>query len=300
MRKSIGLLALLACAVILSACGQESVHEKQTSLTYSNLVDTGSRAQLAQLLADAGISEQSISGLMSNIIHFNQIAGSGNLISGFVTTGTLEPIYDQGKIQDLWAEKSPNFIGYNCRLTSFDLMKDLIKVQTPQSWDTSQLFMDEDAIKESPRALFNQTEKSDFFHVFAAIPTVLTKDVSVHLAKVQDYRRKNGISFVKKSDLQASLISVWMHSYFSGEENYLFIGHVGVLIPARDGQLYFIEKLAFQEPYQMIKFASRQDLSDYLMNKYDIEKNQPNARPFVMENDQLISGYRANPDNPDN
>ncbi len=100
--------------------------------------------------------------------------------------------------------------------------------------------------------------------------------------------------------MQASLISVWMHSYFSEEENYLFIGHVGVLIPARDGQLYFIEKLAFQEPYQMIKFASRQDLSDYLMNKYDIEKNQPNARPFVMENDQLISGYRANPDNPDN
>lgn len=133
MRKSIGLLALLVCAVILSACGQESVHKKQTSLTYSNLVDTGSRAQLAQLLADAGISEQSISGLMSNIIHFNQIAGSGTLISGFVTTGTLEPIYDQGKIQDLWAEKSPNFIGYNCRLTSFDLMKDLIKVQTPQS-----------------------------------------------------------------------------------------------------------------------------------------------------------------------
>ena len=160
--------------------------------------------------------------------------------------------------------------------------------------------MDEDAIKESPRALFNQTEKSDFFHVFAAIPTVLTKDISVHLAKVQDYRRKNGISFVKKSDFQASLISVWMHSYFPEEENYLFIGHVGVLIPARDGQLYFIEKLAFQEPYQMIKFASRQDLSDYLMNKYDIEKNQPNARPFVMENDQLISGYRANPDNPDN
>ena len=55
--------------------------------------------------------------------------------------------------------------------------------------------MDEDAIKESPRALFNQTEKSDFLHVFAAIPTVLTKDISVHLAKVQDYRRKNGISF---------------------------------------------------------------------------------------------------------
>lgn len=69
MRKSIRLLALLACVVILSACGQASVHggvhEKQTSLTYSNLVDTGLRAQLAQLLADVGISEQLISGLMS-------------------------------------------------------------------------------------------------------------------------------------------------------------------------------------------------------------------------------------------
>ena len=142
--------------------------------------------------------------------------------------------------------------------------------------------MDEDAIKESPRALFNHTEKSDFLHVFAAIPTVLTKDISVHLAKVQDYRRKNGISFVKKSDLQASLISVWMHSYFSEEENYLFIGHVGVLLNTDKG-FYFIEKLSFQEPYQVIRFNTKKEVNDYLMKKYDVDPSEERAKPIVFE-----------------
>ena len=57
----------------------------------------------------------------------------------------------------------------------------------------------------------------------------------------------------------------------------------------------FIEKLAFQEPYQAILFANRTELSDYLMNRYDIEWEQPNAIPFIMENDQLMDGYRPNP-----
>ncbi len=67
---------------------------------------------------------------------------------------------------------------------------------------------------------------------------------------------------------------------------------MGVLMPSEDGKLLFIEKLSFQIPYQAVKFENRTELNDYLMNKYDIDWDQPIAKPFIMENDQLLEGYR--------
>ena len=107
----------------------------------------------------------------------------------------------------------------------------------------------------------------------------------------KDWKSKD-IKFLNKD--KASLISVFFHF---GEDNYLFIGHAGVLISAEDGKLLFIEKLSFQEPYQVIKFGNRVELNDYLMNKYDVSWDQPTAKPFIMENDQLLEGYRENPNN---
>ena len=68
----------------------------------------------------------------------------------------------------------------------------------------------------------------------------------------------------------------------------LFVGHVGVLLTAEDGTLYFVEKVAFQEPYRMLRFADRTALSDYLMGKYDTSWGQDTASPFIMENDKLM------------
>jgi len=46
-----------------------------------------------------------------------------------------------------------------------------------------------------------------------------------------------------------------------------------------------------------LKFNNRAELNDYLMNKYDTVWGQPVARPFSMENDELLKGYRNNPNN---
>ena len=75
----------------------------------------------------------------------------------------------------------------------------------------------------------------------------------------------------------------------------LFIGHVGVLLTADDGTLYFVEKVAFQEPYRLVKIQNRTELSDYLMEKYDTAWGQDTTHPFIMENDELMDGYRPNP-----
>ena len=54
-------------------------------------------------------------------------------------------------------------------------------------------------------------------------------------------------------------------------------------------------EMAFQEPYRLVKLRNRTELSDYLMEKYDTAWDQDTTRPFIMENDSLMEGYRANP-----
>ena len=103
---------------------------------------------------------------------------------------------------------------------------------------------------------------------------------------------ERGVAFEEGA---ARLISVVLHDRFSDTDNTLFIGHVGVLLPAGDGSLYFVEKVAFQEPYRLVKLRNRIELNDYLMERYDTSWDQDTARPFIMENDSLMEGYRTVP-----
>ena len=61
------------------------------------------------------------------------------------------------------------------------------------------------------------------------------------------------------------MLSVIIHDNLDGE--YLFVGHVGVLVPNKNDYL-FVEKLTFEEPYQAIKFATKEECYKYLTTKY--------------------------------
>lgn len=129
--------------------------------------------------------------------------------------------------------------------------------------------------------------------MYAYIPTELTKDIDVHIKNIQEDWQAKAIEFPDKD--KYSLISVFFHE----EDGYLFIGHMGLLFPTEDGELLFLEKLSFQEPYQAIKFSDRMDLNTYLMNKYDLSWDQPTAAPFILENNELLEGYQQLPKNKD-
>ena len=64
---------------------------------------------------------------------------------GFVTIDSLEPEYDLVAMQEILDTKSPDFIGYNCRITSYDLMKDLISIGKVITDNTEWLFFDENS-----------------------------------------------------------------------------------------------------------------------------------------------------------
>ena len=111
--------------------------------------------------------------------------------------------------------------------------------------------------------------------------TEYTTDVDTHVKKMQKSLKAKGVTISKKT--KASLITVVFHSSFGKEENELFVGHAGVLVPTKEGKLLFVEKLSFSLPYQVIKFDNRKQLYQYLMGMYDTQWGQEEAKPFIME-----------------
>ena len=266
------------------------------NITYSNLADEKTQNEVQGILKNSGISSQNINLFFQSVNYYNKKTENTDLIkSDFVNSQNINPTYDEAKIQKLWDKNSSNFVGFNCRITAFTLMKDFITTKNSLAKSGEMLFMDMESLKNLPFKLFSETEKDKFVKLFSEIPTKATKDVKIHVENVKNVWKERGVKFDKNS--KVSMISVFFHFNDDPEENILFIGHVGILVPRDNGKLLFIEKLAFQQPYQVLKFNNRTELNDYLMNKYDTAWGQPVAKPFIMENDELLKGYRNNPNN---
>ena len=103
--------------------------------------------------------------------------------------------------------------------------------------------------------------------------------MKVHAAKMEQF-----LSQFKFNE-NARMLSVVIHDNLDGES--LFIGHVGVLVPTSDGFL-FVEKLTFEEPYQAIKFSSKEDVYKYLSTKYQDYTGEGLAKPFIMDNNKWV------------
>ena len=301
MKKQIQAAALALCALMIFAtatgCGkQEKPTTEQPALEtveYSNLTDDDSRKQLSELLTDAGIEESRITALMDRVEQFNASVKSEWLTDGFESAAPTDTKYDPYEMQDEWTAANSSFPGYNCRITAFGLFSEFITagVDQPETQGEDSLFTDLETIDADPDALCGDST-AKFCALFAPVNAVDSTEVEAQVKALQEGWAARGIAF---ADSKASMISVVFHDKFSDEDNTLFVGHVGVLLPTEDGSLYFIEKVAFQEPYRLVKLQNRTELSDYLMEKYDTSWGQDTTRPFIMENDTLMDGYRPNP-----
>ena len=297
IRATVLILCLFSAAVVLTACGkQEKTATEQPALEtveYSNLTDDDSRKQLSQLLSDAGIEEFRITALMDRVEQFNASVKSEWLTDGFESAASTDTKYDPYDMQDEWTAANGSFPGYNCRITAFGLFSEFITAGTdqPEVQGEDSLFTDLETINADPDALCGDSI-AKFCALFAPVNAADSTEVEAQVKALQEGWAARGIAF---ADSKASMISVVFHDKFSDEDNTLFIGHVGVLLPAEDGSLYFIEKVAFQEPYRLVKLQNRAELSNYLMEKYDTSWGQDTTRPFIMENDTLMDGYRPNP-----
>ena len=301
MNRNKHLLAILAAVSFilasLAGCGGKTEPDvpqpTQKPVEYANLTDEDSRALLSRLLENAGVDETRIHGLFDRVDQFNASVKSEWLTNGFERAVPTDTKYDPYEMQDLWMEKNGSFPGYNCRITAFSLFGEFVTagVDQPETQGEDSLFMDLETLAADPAVLCGDST-SKFCALFAPVTAADTTEVADQVKALQAGWSERGISF---EDSSVRLISVVLHDRFSDTDNTLFIGHVGVLLPAEDGSLYFIEKVAFQEPYRLVKIQNRTELSDYLMEKYDTAWGQDTTRSFIMENDELMDGYRPNP-----
>lgn len=218
----------------------------------------------------SSLSAENVDRLMALIDDYNG-AAAPYLTADFSKSGT--PAYDVGKITEAQSKKPMLYPNTNCRITTYLLLKDDMKVSEDIEADGELLFMDKEALNRA--CLLNEKETADFNRLFSRVKTDGSKDPA-HQGKIME-KFLSRMTFPDK----ASMVSVVLHDNLDG--NYLFIGHVGVLVKDGSGYL-FVEKISFEEPYQAIRFQSKEACYRYLKNKYK-DYTDPNvAPPFIMEN----------------
>ena len=300
--KSFRQTMLAICVILIASafagCGADADSpDKRPALekiAYTNLNDSVSRKLLEDMLSGAGVSGNRIQGFFNRVDSFNETMREEWLTTGFEEAELLYTKYDPYTMQDEWTAKNGTFPGYNCRITAMSLFGDFLSVSADSQINAGEdvLFVDEEALKTDLDAL-GGSSLADFRALYSSMKAEDTTEIRRHVQTVQEEWASRGVAFQENERIR--LITVFFHDKPSEEESLLFVGHAGVLLTAEDGTLYFAEKVAFQEPYRMLRFADRTALSDYLMGKYDTSWGQDTASPFIMENDKLMNGWRTNP-----
>ena len=298
-RQILPAICVILIASAFAGCGADADSpDKRPALEkieYTNLNDSVSRKLLEDIFSGAGVSGSRIQGFFNRVDSFNESMREEWLTTGFEEAELLYTKYDPYAMQDEWTAKNGTFPGYNCRITAMNLFGDFLSVSADSQINAGEdvLFVDEEALKTDPDAL-GGSSLADFRALYSSMKAEDTTEIKRHVQTVQEEWTSRGVTFRENERIR--LITVFFHDKPTEEESLLFVGHVGVLLTAEDGTLYFVEKVAFQEPYRLLRFADRTALSDYLMGKYDTSWGQDTASPFIMENDKLMSGWRTNPD----
>jgi len=283
------MLIVLCLSLTTIGCGSVKEQEVLKNITYSNLKEKDIQDTLKGVMEASGISKQRQEIFFDYVDTFNETVSEDSLAKGYEEAEISFVKYDPYAMQEEWAQAYPDFMGYNCRITAFSLFADFVEIPKDSEIRDDMILLDMYALDADNTAIKDEDELKKFKVLFSTIPTKNTKDVETHAEQLGKDWKERGIRFDENASV--TLITVWFHEQVSENENYLFIGHTGVLLPHGE-ELFFIEKIAFQEPYQLTIFKNRIELNDYLMTKYDNSVGQPTARPFIMENDKLLEGYR--------
>lgn len=273
LKKQTLILLSIASLLLVGLAVFAHIHKKVEQPSYSNLKSKASLNEVRSILSKH-LEKGSVDNFINLVRDYNDTVGSVGLSGDFAPFTKTD--YDVEKISSLWTAKHGDFIGTNCRINTYTLLKGKIKIPQVKS-DSELLFQDKDAIDKGK--LFDAKDQADFEILFSRVKTEATQDVKVHAKHMEDYYKQ--FTF----DDKARMLSVVVHDNMDGDS--LFVGHVGVLVPTTDGYL-FVEKLTFEEPYQAIKFASKKDCYKYLTTKYKDYTGPGLAKPFIMDNGKWV------------
>ncbi len=185
-------------------------------MRYSNLSDVQTQARVKQLLKDYGITEEHIENYFYYVDYFNDaVEGEGLTGTGFQTLTNMSrdggyPLYLE-KLE----QKNIDFMGTNCRISSFTLFQDMLHIDHLIQEAPRTLVFDRDAIEFFPKQIFSEETQEKFYTFFAGISTELTTDKDIHLKNIQAYWKEHNIKFQTPPGM--SIISMFYHSDLDNE-----------------------------------------------------------------------------------
>ena len=216
-RKVVALGLCLPLFLGLAACQQnntstEAANQTQTSsdkvpwtASYSNLNGQVSTEEVKSLLS-AHLDTNSVEAFFNLVTDYNATVGSTGLSGNFASFTKTE--YDVEKISNLWNQKKGDFVGTNCRINSYALLKNSVTIPKLEKNDQL-LFVDNDAIDKGK--VFDAKDKEEFDILFSRVATEATMDVKVHAQKMEKF-----FSQFQFND-KARMLSVVLHDNLDGE-----------------------------------------------------------------------------------
>lgn len=271
-------IVVLLCCMMLSA-GMSAQKQKIPAATYMGGNDT--IKEVCREMEAAGVSNVDV--FQEWAADFAASAGnSANLEDTWSDPEKMS--VDIGKCMDGW-EQNHDYSDSNCRMTAFLLLDGLLHAETTEnSYDGSYLMFDTEAIDNVERYEIIKENKDMF--------TTLYGEKSVTDEKHPETTFSNNwqhYGFQIDSD-RISLLSIVI---YDPDSDVVFVGHTGILIKYSDYYL-FVEKIAFEQPYQATKAHDMEELLNILSLRPEYFGEEGEIGPFVYCNGEYIGTLKKN------
>lgn len=271
--------AMVFLSILLCACTEASQNQEMPAATYMGGKDT--IAGICEELESAGASH--VDTFREWTTDFADTAGkNAGLEDSWSDPGKMKA--DIGKCMDGW-EQNHDYSDADCRMTAFLLLDGVLRAEsTEDSYEGTYLMFDTEAIDNVDRYESIKENKNMF--------TTLYGEKSVtdggHPENTFSDSWKH-YGFQVDSD-RLSLLSIVIYDPYS---DVVFVGHTGVLIKYSDYYL-FIEKIAFEQPYQATKVHNMEELLDIMSLRPEYFGEEGEAGPFVYCNGEYLGTLKKN------
>lgn len=271
-------IVVLLCCMMLSA-GMSAQKQKIPAATYMGGNDT--IKEVCREMEAAGVSNVDV--FQKWAADFAASAGNNaNLEDAWSDPEKMRA--DIGKCMDGW-EQNHDYSDSNCRMTAFLLLDGLLHAETTESsYNGSYLMFDTEAIDNVERYEIIKENKDMF--------TTLYGEKSVTDENHPETTFSNNwqhYGFQIDSD-RISLLSIVI---YDPDSDVVFVGHTGILIKYSDYYL-FVEKIAFEQPYQATKAHDMEELLNILSLRPEYFGEEGEIGPFVYCNGEYIGTLKKN------
>ena len=271
-------IVVLLCCMMLSA-GMSAQKQKIPAATYMGGNDT--IKEVCREMEAAGVSNVDV--FQKWAADFAASAGNNaNLEDAWSDPEKMS--VDIGKCMDGW-EQNHDYSDSNCRMTAFLLLDELLHAETTESsYNGSYLMFDTEAIDNVERYEIIKENKDMF--------TTLYGEKSVTDENHPETTFSNNwqhYGFQIDSD-RISLLSIVI---YDPDSDVVFVGHTGILIKYSDYYL-FVEKIAFEQPYQATKAHDMEELLNILSLRPEYFGEEGEIGPFVYCNGEYIGTLKKN------